>query len=190
MAFAIGVETIMAHRKPAIWAQRRSNLAKNTISCELEIIREIIEDSWEDLTMRKIYSQKPNKFNLYFLPKNFSIQLSAKLSLLAYSWNFSKIILLKWFRSFMNVWEMTRFMLFHMNSIGFKSGEYGGRKINLMPHSLAHFIESFALWARKLSRVSTISFVGLWRRICLKKSHTSSFFECSLKSITGIPFTG
>jgi hypothetical protein len=31
-------------------------------------------------------------------------------------------------------------MLFQMNSIGFKSGEYGGKKISVMLHSSAHFI--------------------------------------------------
>jgi len=40
---------------------------------------------------------------------------------------------------------MTLFMLFQMNSIGFKSGEYGGKKINEILHSSAHFTESFAL---------------------------------------------
>lgn len=46
MAFAIGVETNMAHRKSAIWTQQRINSVKNTISCELKlkVIREVFQD--------------------------------------------------------------------------------------------------------------------------------------------------
>ena len=62
----------------------------------------------------------------------------------------------------MNVLEMTRFMLFQMNSIGFKSGEYGGRNTSLILSFSAHCIESFARWERKLSRINTISPLGLF----------------------------
>ncbi len=80
-------------------------------------------------------------------------------------------------------------MLFQMNSIGFKSGEYGGKNINLILHSSAHFNDALALWDLKLSRTKTISFSGFWRRISSKNSQTSSFFELSLKSMTDTPLS-
>ena len=55
MAFAVSVETIMAHWRPTIRAHWRSNSAKNAIRCEFKVIRESIQDRGEDLMMRKIY---------------------------------------------------------------------------------------------------------------------------------------
>lgn len=88
----------------------------------------------------------------------------------------------------MKFFEMTFLMLFQMNSIGFKSGEYGGRYINLMPISSAKSIVKFALCERKLSRIRIIFFVGFLDLISVKNSQTSSFLECSLKLITEFPF--
>jgi hypothetical protein len=139
----------------------------------------------QDITLQigfgNIYSQKPNIFNLLFALRNFSIHLSAKLRREAYLRNVVNIVCFIYFRSLMKVLETTLFMLFQMNSIGFKSGEYGGRNNSLILHSFAHCIESFARWDLKLSRINTISSLGLLQRISLKNSHTSSFFECSLK---------
>ena len=83
---------------------------------------------------------------------------------------------------------MTLLMLFHMNSIGFKSGEYGGKYINSIPFSLANSTVTFARCDRKLSRITTILFSGFIALILPRNSHTDSFFEFSLKSITDFPF--
>ena len=83
---------------------------------------------------------------------------------------------------------MTFLMLFQMNSIGFKSGEYGGKNTNTIPFSSVNFVVSFALCELKLSRIITMVFPGFPDLISPKNSQIDSFFEFSLKSITEFPF--
>ena len=60
----------------------------------------------------------------------------------------------------MNSLEITPLILFQMDSIGFKSGEYGGRKTRFNPISSAVSMVSFARWDLKLSRIITICLPG------------------------------
>ncbi|CAD7767093.1 MAG: hypothetical protein DNFNHJIP_00500 [Candidatus Argoarchaeum ethanivorans] len=79
-------------------------------------------------------------------------------------------------------------MLFQMNSIGFKSGEYGGKNTNIIPFSSVNFAVSFTLCELKLSRIITMIFPGFLDLISPKNSQIDSFFEFSLKSIAEFPF--
>jgi len=49
-----------------------------------------------------------------------------------------------------------RFKLAHECSIGFLSGEYGGRKINIYPHSAAILYNSHFLWNVALSSIMAV----------------------------------
>lgn len=82
---------------------------------------------------------------------------------------------------------MTRLMLFHMNTIGLRSGEYGGRKTSEILSSIAFSLDLFTQYDLKLSKIITILFVGFSLRISSNNSQTSSFFECSLESTQLIP---
>ena len=79
-------------------------------------------------------------------------------------------------------------MLFQMNSIGFKSGEYGGKNTTSISFSSANSIVAFALCDLKLSRMTIILFAGFLDLISPINSHIDSFFEFSLNSMTEFPF--
>ena len=88
----------------------------------------------------------------------------------------------------MNKGEMCLFMLFHMNSIGFRSGEYGGRNVSVIFSSLAVSRVLFAQCVLKLSSTITISRFGFCSRISFKNSQKLSVFESSLNPIWLAPF--
>ena len=77
-----------------------------------------------------------------------------------------------------------------MNSIGFKSGEYGGKNTNLISHSSANSNVSCVLCGLELSASPIIVFSGFAILISLRKSQKSQVFDSSLNSITGDPLRG
>ncbi len=80
------------------------------------------------------------------------------------------------------------FMDFHINSIGFRSGEYGGKNTKCILSFKASFIVKNERCELKLSKIRIISFIGLFFLIFLKKSTMHSFVDFSLKSTTLFPF--
>ena len=87
----------------------------------------------------------------------------------------------------MNVREIILRILFQMYSIGFRSGEYGGKYTSLTLFISAYSRVIFAWWDRKLSRMITISAPEFIFRIVWRNSPTSSFFEWSWNSRTEHP---
>ena len=79
------------------------------------------------------------------------------------------------------------FIDFHINSTGFRSGEYGGRNTSLIFNSLAFVFVLSAVCAFELSSISTIIFSLFFSTIFSRNSHTLSAFELSLKSIQLFP---
>ena len=55
-----------------------------------------------------------------------------------------------------NIGDNSLFMAFHMNSMGLRSGEYGGRNIRSMLSFSAVSVVNFAWWDLKLSSMIII----------------------------------
>ncbi len=88
----------------------------------------------------------------------------------------------------MSLGEISFFMLFQMYSMGFRSGEYGGRNTRWMFSSWAFSLVALAQCDLKLSRMSMMGLSGFASLIFSRNSQTHSFLEFSLKSSTFSPF--
>ncbi len=87
-----------------------------------------------------------------------------------------------------NIWEIFLLMLFQINSIGLRSGEYGGRKTKLIRSDSANARVFCAMWARALSMINRMCFLGFLSRIRRRNAHTYSAVECSINATTSFPF--
>ncbi len=70
----------------------------------------------------------------------------------------------------MNEVDNILFMLFHMYSIGFKSGEYGGKNTRSMFNEFANSIVFFDLCVVKLPNIAMIFLISLRFLISNRKS--------------------
>ena len=85
--------------------------------------------------------------------------------------------------------EINLLILFHKYSIGFKSGEYGGRYINWMLSLRAFSITIFALCVGKLSRTKHIRFRGLLFLTVVRNWQKSSDLVWFGNSMESWPFS-
>ena len=125
------------------------------------------------------YSPYPNKFNLF--TRNFSIHLHANDKFTARILNWWSI-----FEISSNVFskalmDMNRFKLFQINSIGFKSGQYGGRKMSLCL-SLLLFHALAGLYGSQSYRVSNKSYWVDYAYALLKGIHRSHHILYALET--------
>jgi hypothetical protein len=88
----------------------------------------------------------------------------------------------------MNVFDICLFNDFHMNFVGFRSGEYDGRYMRHIFNFAAHIRVSGEWWGLKLSITATILPSGFLFLMRERKSIMSSFLEFSWKSTALLPF--